>query len=61
MGVQGEGFKSRKPLPESWRGVRDEKLSELIGIPEVGFSCASNMAKFLRTLDTRQKTHVLLL
>ena len=35
VGVQGEGFTSRLPLPESWRGVRDEKLSELTGIPEV--------------------------
>ena len=35
VGVKGEGFKSRKPLPESWQGVRDEKLSELTGIPEV--------------------------
>lgn len=25
-------FESRKPLPEAWRGVRDEKLSEVSGI-----------------------------
>jgi len=37
VGVQGEGFKSRLPLPESWRGIRDEKLSELTGIPECIF------------------------
>lgn len=26
-------FVSRKPLPEPWRGVRDEKLSKLTGVP----------------------------
>jgi uncharacterized UPF0160 family protein len=26
-------FESRKPLPSAWRGVRDEALSELSGIP----------------------------
>lgn len=41
VGVQGEGFTSRLPLPESWRGVRDEKLSELTGIPECIFVHAS--------------------
>jgi len=25
-------FASRKPLPEAWRGIRDEKLSQLTGI-----------------------------
>ncbi|ODQ52922.1 metal-dependent protein hydrolase [Saitoella complicata NRRL Y-17804] len=28
-----ESFKSRKPLPENWRGVRDQALSDLTGIP----------------------------
>lgn len=27
-----DSFASRKPLPEVWRGVRDEKLSEISGI-----------------------------
>lgn len=27
-----EGFELRKPLPEAWRGVRDEELSKLAGI-----------------------------
>lgn len=36
-----ESFESRKALPESWRGVRDEKLSELIGIPGAIFCHAS--------------------
>merc|ERR1712117_908697 len=25
-------FASRRPLPEAWRGIRDEKLSQLTGI-----------------------------
>ncbi|KAI3643450.1 hypothetical protein MP228_013005 [Amoeboaphelidium protococcarum] len=31
--LQSEGFTNRKPLPESWRGLRDEALSQHIGIP----------------------------
>lgn len=27
-----DSFESRKPLPEAWRGVRDEKLDEVSGI-----------------------------
>ncbi len=30
--VSPESFESRKALPESWRGVRDEELSRLSGI-----------------------------
>ncbi|KAI9206710.1 metal-dependent protein hydrolase [Polychytrium aggregatum] len=28
-----DSFESRKALPEAWRGIRDEALSELAGIP----------------------------
>jgi urease accessory protein len=28
-----DSFVSRKPLPEPWRGVRDDELSKLSGIP----------------------------
>ncbi|KAJ9137799.1 Metal-dependent protein hydrolase [Coniochaeta hoffmannii] len=28
-----DSFQSRRPLPEAWRGVRDEELSEKTGIP----------------------------
>ncbi|PSS27385.1 hypothetical protein M430DRAFT_46480 [Amorphotheca resinae ATCC 22711] len=31
--VSKDSFESRKPLPEAWRGIRDEKLDELTGIP----------------------------
>lgn len=30
--VSKDSFESRKPLPEVWRGVRDEKLSEVSGV-----------------------------
>lgn len=31
--VSAESFVSRKALPEPWRGIRDQQLSELTGIP----------------------------
>lgn len=34
-------FESRKPLPAAWRGVRDNALSELSGIPGCVFVHAS--------------------
>ena len=30
--VTKDSFESRKPLPEAWRGVRDDKLDEVTGI-----------------------------
>ncbi len=30
--LEPSSFTSRKPLPEAWRGVRDENLSGMIGI-----------------------------
>jgi len=27
-----ESFQSRKPLPEEWRGLRDEALSQVTGV-----------------------------
>jgi uncharacterized UPF0160 family protein len=30
--VSSDSFESRKPLPEEWRGFRDEKLDEISGI-----------------------------
>ena len=32
-----ESFVSRKALPEAWRGIRDQQLSELTGIPDCIF------------------------
>lgn len=39
--VSPESFQSRKALPEAWRGVRDEALSKLTGIPGCIFVHAS--------------------
>lgn len=36
-----ESFESRKALPESWRGIRDNELSTLTGIPDCIFVHAS--------------------
>ena len=34
-------FESRKKLPSAWRGVRDEALSDLVGVPGAVFVHAS--------------------
>jgi uncharacterized UPF0160 family protein len=39
--VSKDSFESRKPLPEAWRGVRDEDLSQVTGIPGGVFVHAS--------------------
>lgn len=39
--VSKDSFESRKPLPEAWRGVRDDKLSEVTGVPGSVFVHAS--------------------
>ena len=46
-----DSFISRKPLPEPWRGVRDQELSELSGIPDCLFVHASG---FIGGNGTRQ-------
>ncbi|KAH9824357.1 metal-dependent protein hydrolase [Melampsora americana] len=46
-----DGFESRKPLPEAWRGIRDEALSQLTGIPDCVFVHA---AGFIGGNKTRQ-------
>lgn len=35
--VEGADFESRKKLPESWRGVRDDELSKIAGITKCVF------------------------
>ena len=39
--VSSHSFESRKALPRSWRGVRDEQLSEVAAIPGCIFVHAS--------------------
>jgi len=33
MPISLDSFKNRKSLPEQWRGLRDQELSEVSGIP----------------------------
>eukprot|EP00116_Pleurobrachia_bachei_P006405 sb/3466667/ len=51
VGVKGEGFTNRLPLPEKWCGVRDEALSELTGIPQCVFVHASGFIGGNRTME----------
>lgn len=44
-------FVSRKALPEPWRGVRDEALSELSGIPDCVFVHAAGFIGGNKTLQ----------
>uniref|UniRef100_A0A8D0FU05 MYG1 exonuclease n=1 Tax=Strix occidentalis caurina TaxID=311401 RepID=A0A8D0FU05_STROC len=44
-------FQSRLPLPEPWRGVRDEALSQLAGIPGCVFVHASGFIGGNRTRE----------
>ena len=41
VSVSGDSFESRKPLPEAWRGVRDEQLDGVTGIEGCVFVHAS--------------------
>ena len=41
VAVTKDSFQSRKPLPEAWRGVRDDELSRLTGIDGCVFVHAS--------------------
>ncbi|KAB8611411.1 hypothetical protein FH972_025916 [Carpinus fangiana] len=54
-----EGFELRKPLPEAWRGVRDQELSSLAGIEGCIFVHASGFiggnASFDGALKMAQK------
>jgi uncharacterized UPF0160 family protein len=44
-------FVSRKPLPEAWRGVRDNELSQVTGIPNCVFVHASGFIGGNQTQD----------
>ncbi|PFH59319.1 hypothetical protein XA68_12520 [Ophiocordyceps unilateralis] len=46
-----DSFVSRKPLPEAWRGVRDEDLSSITGIPGCIFVHASGFIGGNATLE----------
>jgi len=47
----GDSFQSRKPLPEAWRGFRDEKLDEISGVPGGVFVHAAGFIGGNKTFD----------
>lgn len=49
--VNPNGFESRKPLPESWAGLRDGELAKVSGVPGAVF-CHRNL--FLAVAETRE-------
>ncbi|GAA5893772.1 hypothetical protein JCM6882_003091 [Rhodosporidiobolus microsporus] len=49
--VSQESFESRKALPEAWRGVRDDALSDLTGIPGGIFVHAAGFIGGNKTYD----------
>ncbi len=51
VSVSVDSFESRKPLPEAWRGVRDDQLSEVTGIPGCIFAHASGFIGGNKTKD----------
>ncbi|KAL6714938.1 hypothetical protein ACLMJK_007198 [Lecanora helva] len=51
VSVAIDSFESRKPLPEVWRGVRDDQLSDVSGIPGCIFAHASGFIGGNKTKD----------
>ncbi|KZF25707.1 putative UPF0160 protein C27H6.8 [Xylona heveae TC161] len=51
VSVAKDSFESRKPLPAAWRGVRDDKLDEVAGIPGCVFTHASGFIGGNKTFD----------
>lgn len=51
VSVTKESFESRKPLPEAWRGFRDEKLDEVSGIDGCVFVHASGFIGGNKTFE----------
>ncbi|KXJ92060.1 metal-dependent protein hydrolase [Microdochium bolleyi] len=49
--VSKDSFQSRKPLPEPWRGARDEQLDEVSGVPGGVFIHASGFIGGNKTFD----------
>jgi uncharacterized UPF0160 family protein len=49
--VAKDSFQSRKPLPEAWRGFRDEKLDEIAGVSGSVFVHASGFIGGNKTFD----------
>jgi len=51
VSVEGAGFDNRKDLPDAWKGVRDEKLSEVAGIEGCVFVHASGFIGGNKTFE----------
>lgn len=51
VSVSKGSFQSRKPLPEPWRGLRDDDLSEITGIDDCVFVHASGFIGGNKTYD----------
>lgn len=51
VGVEGKDFTNRKDLPDAWKGVRDNELSKLSGIPGCVFVHASGFIGGNETFD----------
>ncbi|KAF4636238.1 hypothetical protein G7Y89_g1836 [Cudoniella acicularis] len=49
--VSKDSFESRKPLPEAWRGFRDEKLDEITGVSGGVFVHAAGFIGGNKTFD----------
>jgi len=49
--VNKDSFESRKALPEAWRGIRDEKLDEITGVPGGLFVHAAGFIGGNKTFD----------
>ncbi|KZT60347.1 metal-dependent protein hydrolase [Calocera cornea HHB12733] len=55
VGASPDSFESRKALPEPWRGVRDDELSKLTGIPGCIFVHASGFIGGNKTKEGAMK------
>ena len=55
VSVTKESFESRKPLPEAWRGFRDEKLDDVSGIDGCIFVHASGFIGGNKTFEGAMK------
>ncbi|KAK8168045.1 MYG1 protein-like protein [Phyllosticta citrichinensis] len=51
VSVEGGGFDNRKDLPDAWKGVRDEALDKVSGIPGGVFIHASGFIGGNKTFD----------
>ena len=51
VSVEGSGFDNRKHLPSAWKGVRDEELEKVSGVPGAIFVHASGFIGGNKTFD----------